>query len=80
MHRKQYHESKAAEHSIKSMHHVSKMMDHHEKASHDGQHNITATGEMATVKRVAGGKMIDGPETCGGKQGSKGLAGADPNS
>lgn len=70
--RKAHHLKKATEHMDKSMH-------HHERASHDGQHDVPATGEMKTVKRVAGGKVVVGDENeCGGHQGDAGIDGADP--
>lgn len=50
-----------------------------ERASHDGKHDPKAKGDIGTVKRVIGGNVIVGPEGCGGRQGSKGLSGADPN-
>lgn len=72
---------RAAHHMRKSAEHASKGMGMHERAGHDGQHTRTATGDMAAVKRTAGGKVTVGSAgESGGKQGSKGLSGANPNS
>lgn len=72
MKRHAYHTEKAHEHMTKAMHHS-------EQASHDGGHERKATGEMSTVKRVAGSAKMAGKEEAGGCQGSKGIDGADPN-
>lgn len=71
---------RAAHHTAKAHEHMDKAMHHHEMASHDGEHNIKATGDMAAVKRTSGGKVTVGPEAeCGGRQGNAGISGADPN-
>ena len=73
--------SRSAHHRAKAHEHMTKAMHHQEMASHDGEHNVKATGEMGTVKRVSGGKVVVGSVAeCGGKQGEAGLSGADPNS
>lgn len=73
--------SRKAHHAKKAHEHMSKAMHHSEMASHDGEHNIKATGDMAAVKRTSGGKVTIGEENqCGGRQGDAGLSGADPNS
>ncbi len=56
---------------------VSRIADKHERDSHDGMHHANSTGEMGTVKSVAGGKVIVGPEEAGGCQGDAGIGGAD---
>ncbi len=61
------------------MKNMTRKMERHESGAHDGKHERNATGDMAAVKRVTHGRTVVGGEQCGGRQGSKGLSGADPN-